>query len=463
MRTDLNLPLAIDRDSPDGIRTQIVGQLRSAIRDGLLRPQDPLPSSRVLAARLGVARATVTACYEQLEGEGWLHSEQGSGTFVTDAHQEAALSKDAAPVADEPPGTLSLRPGDIDPRLVDATMWRRAWRSVTPSSAPAEPAGLASLRTELAGYLGSSRGLLCRPEEIVVCSGTNEALLLLAFAFGWIGDTVAVEDPGYLPLRALLEKVGVTPVAVDMARPDEVPDDLAALSPKPAAVCLTPSHQYPLGHRMSVPTRERLLEWARSSGTVLVEDDYDGEFRYDVPPLSSLAGLDPAAPTVYLGTLSKVLDPGLRLAYLRVPPALLPAVLDARTRLGSSVSTPSQQVLVELLRSGELARHIARVRRTYADRRRAALRALEAIPAIRAVHGIEAGLHVVVDLAPGISAADVVDRAAARGLLLADLDEFRFVPDPQHPALVVGYGTHAPAELRRAIGVLADCLDLRLT
>lgn len=459
MRNDLDLPLVVDRNHSDGVRKQIVTQLKSAILDGLLHPNDPLPSSRILAARVGVSRATVTACYQELEGEGWLHSEQGSGTFVSDIHLAVPSPGETPLAAGAPSPSLDLRPGDVDPRLIREPMWRRAWRVVTPSLAPAETAGLVSLRSHLASYLGSSRGLLCRPEEIIICSGTTEALLVLVLAFSWIGKAVAVEDPGFPPFRRLFERLGVRMVALNMLRPESVVAEITSLSPQVAAVCVTPSHQYPLGYRMSLQSREQLLEWSRRTGSILVEDDYDGEFRYDVPPLSSLAGLDPDAPTIYIGTVSKVLDPGVRIAYLRVPPVLLPSALEARESLGPSVSTPAQQALVEFLRSGELARHVARVRRVYADRRRTALRELQAIPAIRSIHGIDAGLHVVINFAAGIRTSDIVQRAAARGLLLADMDEFRFVPDPTSPALVVGYGAHTAAELRRAVELLAGCFD----
>lgn len=462
MRSDLNLPLTVDRADGATVREQVTRQLREAISGGVLGEGEVLPSSRVLASRLGIARSTVCACYQELEGEGWIHSAQGAGTYVADRVAQAATTPRATdavsvPAAHPLPERLDLRPGDTDPALVEPAGWRRAWRDVTPSAAPPPAAGLPELRSRLAGYLGSSRGLRCEADEIVVCSGTIEALLLVGLALGWSGGTVAVEDPGYPPVRRLLARLRATCEPVDATRPTALPDVLAALSRPPVAVYLTPSHQYPLGHRIPLEARHRLLAWSRATGAVLVEDDYDGEFRYDVPPLSSLAGLDPTAGTIYLGTMSKVLDPGLRLAYLRVPRHLLDDILAARDDLGPCVAAPAQQAVATLLRTGELARHIARVRRVYADRRRVLLQALLTVPGVLDVRGLEAGLHVVAELAQGLSAAAVVDEARSLGVHVADMDEFRTVADPTSPAIVLSYGTSSPQELRRAVDTIARC------
>ncbi len=456
MRSELNLPLTVNRNDPTPLRSQLAEQLRSAICAGTLRPGAPLPSSRVLAARLGVARSTVIACFLELDGEGWTRSEHGSGTYV--AQLDAPVPRPTAAGPPGPPvvaGLIDLRPGDVDPDLIQPVGWRQAWRQAVPSASPAPPAGLADLRTHLAAYLGSSRGLPCTAGEIVVAASTTEAIALLALAMGWSGQPVAVEEPGYPAVRRLLGRLGVVcqPLPVDGRQP--LVDVLRAMDRPPAAVYLTPSHQYPLGHR--IPTHERalLLDWARETGSVLVEDDYDGEFRYDVPPLASLAGLDPTGPTMYLGTMSKVLDPGLRLAYLRVPPMHLPAVLAVRDDLGSTAATPVQQAVGHLMASGELSRHIARVRRVYADRRRVLLASLRTIPAVRTVQGLDAGLHVVALLRDGVRTRDVVEQARLRGVAVADLDEYRTRPDPRTPALVLGYGSSAPAQVRRGIEILA--------
>ena len=345
----------------------MTSQLRRAITDGLLRAGDPLPSTRVLAQRLGIARSTVVACYLELEGEGWVSSSHGAGTFVTDMLTARPFRQPARPGRRRWPDALELRPGDLDPCLVPMPEWRRAWRGVAPAGVPAPAAGTDELRADLAGYLASSRGLRCRPEEIVVCAGTAEALLVLALGLGWAGRTVAVEDPGYPPVRRLLAKLGTTVTPLDVTEPAAVPRRLTELNPKTAAVYLTPSHQYPLGHRMTVEDRHAVLTWSQASGAVLIEDDYDGEFRFDISPVSSMAGMRPDARVAYIGTMSKVLDPGLRLTYLRVPPALLPDVLDARESLTSTVSIQVQQIglpVHQVRRAGQAHRQDApRLRR----------------------------------------------------------------------------------------------------
>jgi GntR family transcriptional regulator/MocR family aminotransferase len=211
---------------------------------------------------------------------------------------------------------------------------------------------------------------------------------------------------------------------------------------------------------MTSEDRNAMLDWADATGSVLIEDDYDSEFRFDVAPVPSMAGMRPDSPVAYLGTMSKVLDPGLRLAYVRVPAVLLPAVLEARAILGTSVPAPVQQAVSRFIRSGDLVRHIARMRRVYAERRKVLLSVLAGVPGIARVGGLEAGLHALVELDPALCAADVASFAAERGLRVADLDEFRCTPDLTRPGLLIAYGSAGPAGLRRAGEILTECIGL---
>ena len=483
--------VTLDRDAASSLRDQIVDQLTAAMRDGVLVAGDPLPSSRSLAAALGVARTTVVACYLRLEGEGWLYSNHGSGTFVADRPDERDLSDGRAqpagrgrldgraaggpagvaavgpagpvraPASGGPPApAFDLVPGNLDPSVLATPRWRAAFRPAPATGTVPPASGLPALRAALAEYLRSARGLACRPEEIVLCAGTAEGLAVVGLALGWPGRAVAVEDPGYPAVSAVLRRIGarVVPIAVD--GPVSVLAGLRSLPAPPAAVYLTPSHQYPLGHRLHEEERRGLLEWSADTGAVLLEDDYDGEFRFGVAPLPSLAGLDPSADTIYLGTLSKVLDPTLRIAYLRLPPRLLDAVLASRADLGSTTSGSAQEAVLRMLRGGELSRHIARARRLYADRRWAVLQALAAVPAVTRIRGMEAGLHLVAELAPGVRTSVLVVEAAERGVLVEDLDSSRAQPDPDRPALVIGYSALAPAQLRLAVDRLGSCPEL---
>jgi len=467
---ELDHLVTLDRGAGSSLREQIVGQLRTAMRDGLLVAGDPLPSSRSLASALHVARSTVVACYLELEGEGWLYSYHGAGTFVADRPEKQSAGATAAVGAVGPPPTntppepsaavFDLTPGVLDPTVVATPEWRAAFRPSPATGIAPPPQGLPALRAALASHLRSARGLACRPDEIILCAGTAEGLVVLGLALGWPGRQIAMEDPGYPAIRMLLRRIGATvlPVAVD--GPVPLREALRSLSTPPAAVYLTPSHQYPMGHRLHENERRSLLSWSANTGTLLIEDDYDSEFRFGVAPLPSLAGLDPTANTIYLGTLSKILDPALRIAYLRVPPHLLDAVAASRTDLGSTTSESAQESVLRMLRSGELARHIARARRLYADRRRATMQALADIPAVTGMRGMEAGLHLVVELTPGIRTTVLIAEAAAREVHVADLDSFRHQPDPHRPALVVGFGALSPTKLRQAIERLASCPEL---
>ncbi|OCW85805.1 GntR family transcriptional regulator [Nocardia farcinica] len=452
----------VDRAAVEPIRVQIARQLRSAIEAGLLPAGYVIPSSRNLAASLRVSRSTVVAALTELEGEGWIETSQGSKTLVSERPDRRSATSPATPQRSgaEAGDRVDMRPGDLNPDDIVQSGWRSAWRAVAPVSAPPPATGTSELRAALAAYLGASRGLPCDAQQIVVCAGTAEAMTVLTFAFGWSDRCVLVEDPGYPAIRTALEVLGTRCEPVDVADPAALLQNVRAVGVSAAAFYLTPSHQYPLGHRIDERTRGELLAWSRETDTVLIEDDYDSEFRFGVAPLPSLAGIDPNSNTIYVGTMSKVLDPGLRLTFLRVPPHLLDAVVHVRKALGSTVSAQVQQAVTHLLRSGELARHIARIRKIYADRRRVLLDELDHLPAVREIRGLDAGLHVVVELDQRVSAAEVVAQAGAIGIAIADLDEFR-MSSTGRPALVLGYGRLPPAVLRSAVRRLAALPALR--
>lgn len=456
---DIDLPVQIDRDDPTPARTQLLGQLKRVIVDGVLRPGAPIPSSRALARSLGLARSTVLACYLELEGEGYIEAIHGAGTFVAErGTQKAALevpsSQGGSPTAVD---VIDLRPGDLDPALVSGTMWRTMWRAGMPVSAPPPAAGMADLRHALAAYLGSSRGLACLPEEIVLCAGAAEAIVLLAHALEWrSAGPVAVEDPGYPAIREAISMAGVRWTPFDATDGDQYVSAISGLADVPAAVYLTPSHQYPLGHRLSVQARADLLDWSAKSGAVLLEDDYDSEFRFGVPPITSLAGMDPVSSTIYVGTVSKILDPGLRITYLRVPPHLLDRVLLARKAFGPTVSSQAQAGLQLVLTEGILGQHVARVRRAYRDRRRAVVGAAQKLPVETAIRGADAGLHLVIDLPGWVDTTKLARHAERRGVLVATLDEYHVTARPESASLVIGYAKSTPTQIRRAFAQIAS-------
>jgi GntR family transcriptional regulator / MocR family aminotransferase len=460
-----NLPIVVDRADGDPLAAQVSTQVRSAVTDGVLHAGDRLPSTRDLAATLGVSRTVVTTAYASLFAEGWLEGRHGSGTYVADVAPAPAAPATApatapaaadAPVPREPaPGAgslIELRPGIPWAAGVDPAAWRRAWRyaGTQPPSPWPDPHGLPGLRAEIAAYLRRSRALSVSPADVLVTRGVSGGLALLAAVLLRPGDKAGVEEPGYPAAREVLTRAGaqVVPCRVDAhgVVPEELPGDLRLLY-------TTPAHQYPLGGRLPVGRRQALTAWARKTGAVVVEDDYDSEFRYDVGPLPALYSMDPEV-IVYLGTVSKALTPAVGAGWLVASPALVECIARLRPDLGERVSEPVQHALLALLTSGDLERHIRRMRLEYA-RRRAAI--VEALTAPCRLLGDTAGLHVVLELPAGLPPELVVAEAARRGVGLYVLDRY-FVGPPSISGLILGYGATPLTQVRRAAAVLATLL-----
>jgi GntR family transcriptional regulator/MocR family aminotransferase len=446
-RHAIELPVSADRAAPIPLSGQISGQLRTAIASGRLRAGERLPASRALAASLGVSRTVVTAAYAQLYAEGWLDGRHGSGTFVADGVPDHAVAASpGSSVTAAPDGhvasavaageVIELSPGVPWAAGIDPAAWRRAWRAAgaSPPGGQAGPLGLPALRAGLAAQLRRHRGLLCGPDQILITSGVASGLRLVATALLRPGDAVAVEEPGYEKARAIFTACGARVV------PCRADEDGLVISALPAGVRLvytTPAHQYPLGGRLPVPRRQALIGWARSAGALIVEDDYDSEFRYDVAPLPALAGLAPDL-VVHLGTTAKTLTPALGVGWLAARQDLVTALATAGAAAAERTCEPAQHALAALLASGDLDRHVRRMSREYARRRAAIVAALGGLPAPARLLGGTAGLHVVLELPPG-TAAPVAAAAAGRGIRVDTLDRY-FAGPPRTEGLVLGYG-----------------------
>ncbi|GII84393.1 GntR family transcriptional regulator [Sphaerisporangium siamense] len=462
MRGPIDLPLALDRAAPVPLAVQLTGQLREGVRAGMLRSGERLPSSRALAQLLGVSRTVVTEAFQQLYAEGWLEGRHGSGTYV--AHLTGRPGGDAAPAArreapaepdpwgdaDSPPaGVIDLRPGRPWVLGYDEGAWRRAWRlaALRPPAAYIDPYGHPRLRALLAGHLRRARAIPVGPENVMVTRGTGNGLDLVAAALLRPGDGAGVEEPGYRTARHVLAARGgrVTPCPVDEQGVivDGLPDDLRVLY-------TTPAHQYPLGGRLPIARRERLLAWARRTGATVLEDDYDGEFRYDVAPLPALYGLDPER-VVLLGTLSKSLTPDVGIGWLVAAPELLRKIAAIRRVLGDRAPGPVQEAVSVLLERGDLDRHLRRMRLEYARRRAAIVEILGS-----RARGDSAGLHVFVGLPAG-TVGPLVAEAAARGVLLDTAERHHHGPVAAH-GLVIGYGSASLAEVRKACEIIRDLI-----
>ncbi|WP_101255127.1 PLP-dependent aminotransferase family protein [Streptomyces barkulensis] len=478
--------LHLDLGGPGGLRACLMRALRDAVRTGRLAPGTRLPSSRSLAADLGVARNTVADAYAELVAEGWLTARQGSGTRVAPRAEPAAPAgppgarpavprrppRPAAP-ARRPPRILhDLRSGRPDvsafPRAAWLTSARRAL-TAAPSAALGydDPRGRPELRRALAGYLSRARGVRADPERIVVCAGFARGLALLGEV---LGTTVAVESYGLWIHRDLLTRAGARTVPLPV---DDRGADVSALYTAGArAALLTPAHQYPTGVPLHPDRRTAAVDWARATGGVILEDDYDGEFRYDRQPVGALQDLDPER-VVYLGTTSKSLAPGLRLGWMVVPEALLGPVLAVRRETAETCGVLDQLTLADFVDSGAYDRHVRAMRLRYRRRRDQLVAALaEHAPAVH-VTGIAAGLHAVLELPPG-TGEPVLEAARRAGVALEGLARFRHPaapepgpgcsgsgPGPGRDALVVGYGT--PPEHGLSPAVEALCAVLRGT
>jgi len=441
---DLHLAVA----AGEGRRAGLERALRDAVRDGRLAPGERLPATRQLAGELGVSRNTVKAAYDQLVAEGFLTARQGSGTRV------AALppAETGAPGAREPARAprFDLRPGSPDVGAFPAAAWLRALRSAV-TRAPAlaydygDPRGRIELRTALSGYLGRARGVVAPPERIVITSGYVQGLALLTRVLD--GGPVAMEDPGLPFHREVVRRHGglVVPLEVD-GRGAGTPGDCAA-------VVVTPAHQYPTGVTLHPERRRALTEWARARGALIVEDDYDGEFRYDRQPVGALQGMAPGQ-VAYLGTASKTLGPALRLGWMVLPPHLVDAVADAKLHSDHHTESLGQLALAELIDAHAYDRHVRACRLRYRRRRD---RLLDRLGARARVRGIAAGLHALVEVD---DEERVLARARAHGLAVGRLGDHWHTPDAGRPqGLVVGYGTPREGAYRGALEVLARVLD----
>ncbi|MFF4210524.1 PLP-dependent aminotransferase family protein [Streptomyces sp. NPDC001796] len=427
-----------------GLRRGLTDALRDAVRTGRLAPGTRLPSSRSLAADLGIARNTVADAYADLVAEGWLTARQGSGTRVAERAM-GGPSEPPAPHHAPEHGRLplDLTPGTPDLSSFPRTAWLKAARralAAAPNDALGygDPRGRVELRTALAGYLSRVRGVRADPERIVVCSGFAQGLKLLGEVLRDRGaGSVAVESYGLFVHWNILQRAGLRTVPLPFDGLGTRTEDLSGVP----AVLLNPAHQFPLGGALRPERRAAVVDWARRTGGLVLEDDYDGEFRYDRQPVGALQDLDPEH-VVYLGTVSKSLAPGLRLGWMVLPASLLPEVLAVQRTGGWATGVLEQLTLAEFLTSGAYDRHVRAARLRYRRRRDALVAALASRAPEVHVRGIAAGLHAVLQLPPGTEAS-VVRAAAWQGLSLQGLSLYRHPSATTGPldALVVGYGT----------------------
>jgi len=462
----------------DDLTVEIYRQLRQAILEGRLRGGQRLPPTRELARRLSVSRTTVTLAYEQLAHEGYVAARVGAGTFVSD-HIEASGSRVGPaegalrprpvwatipiPTLFEPQAEFDFRVGIPDAGLFPYRTWRRLMgRELEAAAATtavyADPAGHQGLRQAIARHIGVARGVQARAEDVLVTSGTQQAVDLVARVLLAPGDQVAVEDPGYGPPRRLLASLGARVAGVPVDEQGLVVD---AIPPGTRLVYVTPSHQFPLGVTMSFARRLALLAWARRQDSAIVEDDYDSEFRYDGRPIEPLNAMDTSGRVVYVGSFSKTMLPSLRLAFVMAPPSLRQALRAAKFVTDWHTPLTTQAALARFIDEGWFARHLRRMRAVYQERhllvvdglRRQFATHLEVIPSA-------AGLHVTAT-ACSLSAGqlgELLRCASVAGVEVQPLSMYGTAA-PGPPGLVVGYGAIPAERIAAGLHRLRRCLD----
>ncbi|TYC02635.1 PLP-dependent aminotransferase family protein [Micromonospora sp. WP24] len=439
--SDLHLELT----GPGGRRAALTRALRSAVRDGRLAAGARLPPYRSLAADLGLARNTVADAYSELVAEGWLVARQGSGTRVARRTEAAPVPRGPKRTAARPAAPVhNLRQGQPDAASFPRAAWLAAARralNAAPNEAfgPGDPQGRHELRRALAEYLARARGVRTTPDRIVVCSGFAHALRLL-FGGRVLRGPLAVESYGLAFHRAVLAAAAVRTLPLTLDEDGARTDELAGL-PGVRTALLTPAHQFPTGGPLHPERRVAAVEWARTCGGLILEDDYDGEFRYDREPVGAVQGLDPER-VVYLGSVSKSLSPALRLGWLVLPEHLVAPVLTAKGEREAWASVVDQLTLADFIDSGHYDRHLRRMRQRYRARRDRLVATLAAQAPHIAPTGIAAGLHAMLRLPPGTERS-VVEAAARQSIALDGLADFRHPAAvmPGHDGLVVGYAT----------------------
>lgn len=462
--------IPFEPSSPVPYYRQIYDGYRNAILSGQLRPGERLPSTRALATELGISRLPAVSAFEQLLHEGYIEGRQGSGSFVKETIPDELATVERVPARDVKAATVRAPHSNFGPFRVSLpaldrfphALWsrivaRQAKGLTIETMAYGDPAGHMPLREAIADYLRTARAVRCEAAQVLIVSGSQMALQICALALLPRGKSVCIEEPGYPGARDALQRGGArfVPVRVDDEGIDV--DALASRGRDVRAVYVTPSHQYPLGMSMTASRRLALLEWARRTGSWILEDDYDSEYRYASRPLGALQGLDAAERVIYIGTFSRVLFPALRIGYLVVPLPLVGTFLRIRESLDLFQPSLEQLVLTEFLRDGHFARHIRRMRALYHARRDALLGALREFAPQLEPYNSDAGIHLTAFLPPGVDDLEVVAEAARRGLNATALSTCYAGQNPRH-GLILGFGGASERRIRMAVRKLGEIL-----
>ena len=458
--------LSLERGTGVPLHSQLTDALRKLILSGQAPSGARLPASRMLAGELSISRMTATTALDQLTAEGYLETRPGAGTFVaTDLpHIAPPRPVRTAVKLPKPRALLPFHPAIPDLSLFPHRLWarhlERAWRAPGPDLlAQPDPAGYGPLRQVITDHLAAWRGMEVDPRQVILTSGASEAFELIAMACLAPGDTVLTEDPGFPPMRAAMQATGLRAVAQPVDAEGFDIQAAARAAPAARAALVTPSRHYPLGITLPLARRLALIDWAQAQDALIVEDDYDSEFRYVGQPLPALATLDPGGRVFYIGSFSKLLSPALRLAYLVVPLRRLARLEETLARTRHSASLVPQPALASFMKSGEFAVHLRRMRRVYARRQKTLLAALDRhLPEDLIARPEPSGMHLVARPGPALTKPDteISAEAADAGLTLRALSPY-FEHTPQQ-GFILGYAGFDEATLEDAVRRLGSVL-----
>ena len=486
--------LRLDGRRKQALFQQLYDQIRGAILDGRLKANSRIPSSRDLMEQLGVSRTTVVTAVDRLIAEGYLHTSQGRGTFISGEipdeqllpqrieaksstlflTQSNHLGADGKLIVDTDrsnwhtgeskpfcPGEPAL---DEFPIAVWSKIVRRVWKSLDPSwLSYGEPAGYQPLRTQVAEYLGIRRGVNCDPGQVMIVSGTQQAVDIVARISIDAGDEVLFENPGYVSARDAFVKRGAKIIAVNVDESGALVEEAIKKHANARLAYVTPSHQYPLGVTLPIDRRLALLNWARENESLILEDDYDSEYRYAQQPLPCLQGLDQGERTIYVGSFSKVVFPALGLGYAIVPPPMVTAFENALKLVSRPGSQVDQLVLSEFIREGHFVRHLRRMRKTHSLRREVFVAEIEKQLGDKLeVIGCPAGLHCTTILKTGQQDTKLVKLLDEIGIIARPLSGY-YLPETKgrdhRNGLVFGFASAPPNVIRRRVRQMAELFD----
>ena len=490
----MDLVINLNQNSSKPLHQQLYEQLRQAILTQRLIPGQRIPSTRFLAKSLSISRSTVTTSYEQLLSEGYLETVRGCGTFVcnqipddliqsnpiksklniTDNHSHSSIKLSkygenlvntaSVPRIAEPKLQINFRYGTPALSEFPVKVWRRLLSRYCSANLDwldysTQPNGYQPLREAIKAYLSRCRGVNCEPEQILITNGTQQALDLILRLLIEPGETIAIENPGYLSARIIFETQGakVLPISVDNS--GLIVQELTNSPQKNIRlIYVTPSHQFPTGAILSLPRRLELLTWAQQTGGLIIEDDYDSEFRYGEKPIPALQGLDQSNSVLYIGTFSKVLFPSLRIGYLVVPKNLVAIFTRAKWLNHRHLPILEQQVLTEFIKEGYLERHIRKMRSIYDKRRQVLVKALKKYFGGRIkILGEKAGIHLMVRLNSNLNDQEIIQRAASFGIGMMSANPHYLINHPRGE-FIFGYGEVTETQLQQGIRTLAQII-----